>query len=88
MHLAAFSLSLSAKSDSEKSEKSEKRLQVQRPFCILHVRECGNLRNPRHWSLFELCGSKLSCEMLDPLLFASASPLRSALRKDPQTVRV
>ncbi|CAE7220853.1 RRA3 [Symbiodinium natans] len=38
-----------------------------------------------HWSLFELCGSKLSCEMLDPLLFASASPLRSALRKDPQT---
>ncbi|CAJ1356410.1 unnamed protein product [Effrenium voratum] len=32
-----------------------------------------------HWALFELCGG-VSCGVLDPKLFASAAPLRQALK--------
>ncbi|CAE7263155.1 unnamed protein product [Symbiodinium necroappetens] len=38
-----------------------------------------------HWGLYEMCGSQLSCEILDPLVFASAEPLRTALRRDSRT---
>eukprot|EP00439_Symbiodinium_sp_Y106_P084883 s923_g26.t3 len=38
-----------------------------------------------HWGLYEMCGSQLSCEILDPLVFASAEPLRTALRRDNRT---
>ncbi|CAK8998448.1 unnamed protein product [Durusdinium trenchii] len=36
------------------------------------------------WSLFELCGSSLQCEVLDPLRFASAGPLLMELRRTQQ----
>eukprot|EP00435_Cladocopium_sp_Y103_P063181 s1957_g24.t1 len=33
------------------------------------------------WTLFELCGNSLRCQILDPLRFASASPLMQELRR-------
>ncbi|CAE7777313.1 RRA2 [Symbiodinium pilosum] len=39
-----------------------------------------------HWSLFELCGHQISCNMLDPLSFASAEPIRKVLKKDQEAL--
>eukprot|EP00434_Breviolum_minutum_P019889 symbB.v1.2.017549.t1/scaffold1371.1/size209032/21 len=33
------------------------------------------------WALFELCGTSLRCQMLDPLVFASANPLIREVRR-------
>ena len=48
--------------------------------------EAAAVSHPRHWSLFELCGHQISCNMLDPLSFASAEPIRKVLKKDQEAL--
>ena len=49
----------------------------------LRLVRLASLREARHWALFELCGG-VSCGVLDPKLFASAAPLRQALKPHAQ----